>query len=157
MFVLVRHAHAGDKRSWPHPDADRPLTGAGREEAAGLVRSLEGFAVVRLLSSRYVRCRETLAPLAAATGLAVEDAGVLEPDGDPAAVDRLLTDPAHEGWVCCTHGETLTALLGHWHAAGRLTRSSPPPTPKGSAWVVTPTPTGLGLHFLRAVRLTFPE
>ncbi len=156
MFVLVRHAHAGDKRSWPHPDADRPLTAAGREEAAGLVRSLDGFPAVRLLSSRYVRCRETLGPLAAATGLAVIDSEVLVPDGDPAAVDGLVTDPAHEGWVFCTHGETLTALMGRWHGAGRLTRAAPT-TPKGSAWVVTVTPAGLGLHFLRPVRLAFPE
>ncbi len=34
MFVLVRHAHAGNKALWHGPDADRPLSIVGRRQAA---------------------------------------------------------------------------------------------------------------------------
>ncbi|MGV9870568.1 hypothetical protein [Rhodococcus koreensis] len=42
MFVLVRHAHTGEKKSWHGPDADRPLNTLGvlatRDLVAATVR-----------------------------------------------------------------------------------------------------------------------
>ena len=51
MRLLVRHAHAGDKRQWRGPDADRPLSVRGWGEAEGLGEVLAGVRVERLLSS----------------------------------------------------------------------------------------------------------
>lgn len=72
LLLLVRHGHT--------PTAGRILTGwqrgvhlteHGREEAQALARRLEGVPVSAIYSSPLERCRETAAPLAAASGIAV--------------------------------------------------------------------------------------
>lgn len=155
MFVLVRHAYAGDKRSWSRSDAKRPLTRAGREEAAGLAQTLSGVGIERLYSSPYLRCRQTLTPLAAANSLAVRESDLLLPSADPAALDKWLLASGREGAVLCTHGETLNALLRRWHRRGRIAGSEKPPDSiaKGAALVVTTGKKGLTLHYLRPVRI----
>ena len=70
--VLVRHASAGDRDLWPVEDRLRPLDARGRRQAAALVELLRPLGVRRVLSSPYVRCVETVEPLAAALELAVE-------------------------------------------------------------------------------------
>jgi broad specificity phosphatase PhoE len=40
MLYLVRHVHAGDKRTWGGPDILRPLSDPGRREAHGLLTQL---------------------------------------------------------------------------------------------------------------------
>jgi 2,3-bisphosphoglycerate-dependent phosphoglycerate mutase len=65
---LVRHAQAH-----PHPDQpepDWPLSAVGEGQARGLVPILQRLGVQRAFTSPYRRCRDTLAPFAAAAGLA---------------------------------------------------------------------------------------
>src|SRR6266545_4741978 len=64
MIYLLRHAHAGNKRTWSGPDGRRPLSAAGRREAAGLVRVLDGRPITTILSSPALRCEQTVQPLA---------------------------------------------------------------------------------------------
>ena len=134
MFTLVRHAHAGDKKQWTLPDQLRPLSVHGWQQADGLIETLltetlAGLPAPRLLSSPFLRCQQTLTPLAAVLGQTIEDC-------------ELLADPALEGAVLCTHGETLTALLDRWHRRGGVALpfgSGPLPTgatEKGAAWIV---------------------
>ena len=52
MFVLVRHAHAGEKRSWHGPDADRPLSILGYWQAQSLVAALVGVVVNLIILAR---------------------------------------------------------------------------------------------------------
>jgi len=51
MFVLVRHAHAGEKKSWHGPDEDRPLSTLGYWQARGLVAALDGIELRALFAS----------------------------------------------------------------------------------------------------------
>jgi phosphohistidine phosphatase SixA len=143
VFTLVRHAHAGDKKLWTLPDHLRPLSVHGRRQAEGLVETLAGLPTTRLLSSPFLRCQQTLLPLAARLGVRVEDCDLLAPHAQTAALDEFLSDPALENAVLCTHGETLSALLERWQ--GRSTVALPlvpeaPPlsgaTEKGAAWIV---------------------
>ncbi len=138
MFVLVRHAHAGDKQTWPWPDEERPLTELGRRQAQALVHLLADLPVTRLLSSPVRRCRETLTPLGDARGLPVVDEPLLEPDGDLEALERILVHEDVEGAVLSTHGEFMDRLLGRWHDQGRLAFEGhgPVDTDKGAAWIV---------------------
>lgn len=132
MFVLVRHAHAGSKTLWHGPDADRPLSTIGRSQADNLVAALAGIEIRALLSSPTVRCRGTLAPLAAARGLTIEDHCLLAPG---APVDQLfaaLCAPDIEGTLWCTHGEVLDNLAAHRPA--RLPPATK--TAKGGAWII---------------------
>lgn len=106
--VLVRHASAGDRAAWTGDDRLRPLDKRGRRQAAELVQLLRGFEVLRVVSSPYARCVETLEPLAAAVGLPVERDDRLA-EGMGSAARELLREG---GVVCCTHGDVVGDLLG---------------------------------------------
>jgi phosphohistidine phosphatase SixA len=106
--VLLRHASAGHRLDWEHDDHLRPLDARGRQQSTDLVELLRPFGVRRVLSSSYVRCVQTVEPLAAALGLEVElDERLKEGEGGAAA--ELLRE---DGVVCCTHGDIVEALLG---------------------------------------------
>src|SRR4029434_9903378 len=87
MRLLVRHAHAGNKRHWSGPDAERPLSIRGWAQAGGLLEPLGDLRGERLLTSLSLRCRQTLLPLAAALDLDLEPVDDLGIDGD---IDRLV-------------------------------------------------------------------
>ena len=78
---LVRHGEAGDRHAWHDPDELRPLTEEGWRQAKALVDLLADAEIDRLLSSPYVRCVQTLEPLAEARGLPVETTPVLAEGG----------------------------------------------------------------------------
>ena len=106
--VLVRHASAGHRLDWEHDDRLRPLDARGRRQSADLAALLRPLGLRRILSSPYVRCVQTVEPLAAALGLEVElDERLKEGKGDAAA--ELLRE---DGVVCCTHGDIVEALVG---------------------------------------------
>ncbi len=62
---LVRHAEKAEV-----PVGDPPLTEAGRERAAGLARLLSPLGIRTIITSQYLRTKETAGPLAAAAGIA---------------------------------------------------------------------------------------
>ena len=106
--VLVRHASAGDRHDWVGDDRLRPLDARGRRQAAALVARLGSIDVRRVVSSPYVRCVETVEPLAAALGLAVESDHRLSEGAGRAALELLSED----GVVACTHGDVVEEVLG---------------------------------------------
>ncbi len=71
-IVVVRHASAGDKRSWAGDDADRPLDRRGLAQSVTIGALLTAYGVGRAGSADVRRCRETLDPLARAVGIDVE-------------------------------------------------------------------------------------
>lgn len=157
MFILVRHAQAGEKRAWQGPDLERPLTAVGLQQAAGLARNPTMLRGSRLLSSPYLRCLQTLEPMARRLGTGVEISQLLGPDVAAPPLEALLLDPAMDGAVFCTHGETLTALLRRWHRtstvalpldARQVRRGA---TEKGAAWVVADDGAGWQAHYMRPV------
>jgi broad specificity phosphatase PhoE len=156
MPYLVRHAHAGDKRGWAGPDRLRPLSGAGRREAQGLLTQLRDYRITRILSSPTVRCLETVEPLARRRGLTVEPRELLGVDADPAMLVALLVDPAAAEAVLCSHGELIGTALRR--LAADATDAGSLVWPKGSTWVlevdggqVTPR------RYLPPLRLHDPE
>jgi 8-oxo-dGTP diphosphatase len=103
--VLLRHAWAGDRESWDGDDLLRPLDERGRKQALAL-RKLD---VDRIVSSHYVRCIETVVPLAATRMHAIEiDRRLAEGAGRSAL--ELLAEL--DGGVACTHGDVIHDLLG---------------------------------------------
>jgi phosphohistidine phosphatase SixA len=107
--VLLRHASAGDRDHWDGPDELRPLDERGRRQAAELVELLLPFGLRRVLSSPYVRCVDTVVPLAAALGVPVEEDDRLAEGAGPGAEELLLED----GVLACTHGDVVYDVLGH--------------------------------------------
>lgn len=105
--VLLRHASAGHRTRWDGHDVARPLDDRGRRQAFELVELLRPY-VRRIVSSPYVRCVETVEPLAAALGVPVEEDERLAEGADGSASELLSED----GVVCCTHGDVVEALVG---------------------------------------------
>lgn len=129
--VLLRHAAAGDREDWDGDDFHRPLDARGRRQALEFVELLRPFGVRRVVSSPYVRCVETIEPLAAALELSVELDDRLAEGAGASAIDLLRED----GVVCCTHGDIAEALLGRGLKKGasvvlsddEVVREIPPP------------------------------
>jgi phosphohistidine phosphatase SixA len=126
MRLLVRHAHAGDKRHWSGPDTERPLSIRGWSQAEGLLDSLADFRVERLLTSPSLRCRQALLPLAAALDLDLESVDELGTHGDPDQLFDLLAARDSDGAVLCTHGEVLGELFARLRARGDIRRGDLP-------------------------------
>jgi broad specificity phosphatase PhoE len=107
--VLLRHASAGDRDDWDGDDRLRPLDERGRLESQALVTLLLPLGVRRIVSSPYVRCVQTVEPLARELGVEVEhDDHLAEGAGDGAA--SLLSE---DGVVACTHGDVIEGVLGY--------------------------------------------
>lgn len=130
----MRHAHAGDRDDWDGPDRLRPLTEKGWRQARALVGTLSTRPVERILSSPYVRCTQTVEPLAAVRGIPLEpDEDLAEGRGADALglVHRL----AGASVVLCTHGDIVLDVLEGLAASG-LAVADDPALGKGSTWVL---------------------
>src|SRR5918996_1510427 len=103
-MLLVRHASAGDRSAWEGDDRLRPLDERGRRQAAGLVEALDGHRIERIVSSPYLRCVDTVEPLAAARGLPVEHSDELGEERQGSDAAPALRALAGEPVVVCTHG-----------------------------------------------------
>lgn len=117
IVYLVRHASAEARETWGGDDRLRPLDGRGVRQAEDLVEQLGRREFRRIVSSPYVRCVETVMPLAHARGLAVEHAETLGEGADADAALALLRS-AGMPLVACVHGDLAEALLGEAAKAG---------------------------------------
>ena len=138
----MRHAKAGNRGSWDGADEERPLSKAGRRQADALAELLHDEPIGRVVSSPYVRCRETLAPLAAQLGLLVQDADGLTEGAPLNEALRLLDKVSDKPTALCTHGDVIGDLLHHFASqqirldAGDDAAPSELRFPKGSTWVL---------------------
>ncbi len=109
---LVRHAKAGSRHAWHGRDRLRPLSQAGRAQAGGLVEAFGGRPLDRLLSSPYLRCVETVEPLALSRGLAIETTEALAEGAPVEDALRLIEETARGGNAAlCTHGDVLSGVM----------------------------------------------
>jgi 8-oxo-dGTP diphosphatase len=109
-LVLVRHASAGDRAGWEGDDRLRPLDEKGRKQAERLPEVLAGVAVGRIVSSPYLRCVQTVEPLARDRGLEVEAADELGEERQGVDGPRLLAALLAADALACVHGGIELAL-----------------------------------------------
>jgi 8-oxo-dGTP diphosphatase len=131
--LLVRHAEAGRRGAWTQPDHLRPLTSEGHDQAAGLVALLRPFGIGRILSSPFVRCVQTVEPLAAELAVGLETHDLLA-EGTRRRAAELVDVDAEETVVLCSHGDVVPDLLVALAPAADLGRD--PRCEKASTWVV---------------------
>jgi 8-oxo-dGTP diphosphatase len=112
IVLLVRHARAGDRTEWQADDRLRPLDEKGCRQAEALVGLLADYSIDRILSSPYLRCTQTVDPLAATRRLEVEDVPELAEGSTREDALRLLRSVDAESVVLCTHGDVVYELLG---------------------------------------------
>jgi phosphohistidine phosphatase SixA/ADP-ribose pyrophosphatase YjhB (NUDIX family) len=111
-LLVVRHASAGDRETWDGEDEDRPLDDRGWRQAAALVEQLAPFSVERVVSSPFVRCVQSVEPLARARDVVLEEADELAEGSRAEDVERLLDELAGRAAVVCGHGPELHRLFG---------------------------------------------
>ncbi len=152
-LILVRHASAGQKGSWPPDDLLRPLDAEGAMDAVFLAGLLSCFAPsARVISSAAQRCIQTVGPYAAAFGGSVQAEAALTVPGRAGDISLGRTDHANslrhlvrdlvaaaEPAVVCLHRENLPVALAE--ACSAL--GAPPPEtepalslPRGAFYVV---------------------
>jgi len=100
VVYLVRHAEKVDD------SRDPELSDAGRLRAAALAQVLEYSGVERVLSTDYIRTRDTAAPVAEAMGLPVE---LYDPRDLPAAAHGILEGGGRV--LVVGHSNTTPALV----------------------------------------------
>jgi 8-oxo-(d)GTP phosphatase len=111
-LYLHRHGSAGERARWRGDDELRPLDERGRLQARELRGRLEEASIERVLSSPYVRCVQSVEPLAAARRLRVEQRDELAEGAPRAAALGLVREVDGTGAVLCSHGDVLELLLG---------------------------------------------
>ena len=132
---LYRHAKAGNRTTWEGDDRMRPLTRGGYRQAEALVDVLRDASLEHLVTSPYVRCVESLVPLAAARVQSIEVTEALAEGAPLDAAWALVEKYADHGAVLCTHGDVVPMILAHLEARG-IAIGPDPQWPKGSIWVL---------------------
>ena len=143
MIYLVRHAKAGD-RLISGDDSLRPLSKAGWIQANALVEPLrDAGAGSALLSSPFLRCRQTLEPFAAELDVEIISHECLG-EGQPlSAMLKLLADQP-DGAVLCSHGDMIPDALSALQRRG-CQFIGEPNWKKGSVWVIDRDAVGVAL------------
>ena len=144
QLYLVRHAKAGDRRLWSGDDTDRPLSKKGWKQAELVARRLAELDPVLLCSSPYLRCVQTLEPLATRLGTTVETDRRLGEDEPVGPVLELLA-AAPNRTVLCSHGDVIPATIRALEQLGAKLRT-PPDWRKASVWVLTRNKQGTIVH-----------
>ncbi|TMB66819.1 MAG: histidine phosphatase family protein [Chloroflexi bacterium] len=137
-IYVVRHAKAGDRADWEGDDRLRPLTKSGRRQAEGLAAWLKKEPIDAILSSPYVRCLQTVEPLAEARKLPIEARKDLEEGSGGDSLVRLVGQFKGRNIVLCTHGDLVEEFLEQLVEQGLVPRGRAN-MEKGSTWVVEET------------------
>ncbi|HZN71096.1 MAG TPA: NUDIX domain-containing protein [Micromonosporaceae bacterium] len=135
VVLLLRHANAGRRESWPGPDAARPLDRSGVAAATALADLLALFAPTALVSAPPRRCLQTLAPLATAVDLPIAVESVFGEDVADAldVAERLRSLAASaECTIVCSQGGVIPAAMAVLTGGDAEEYH----TPKGSAWLL---------------------
>lgn len=110
-FYVVRHAKAGDREAWSGDDRLRPLTKKGQKQAAELVDVFTRLAIADIFSSAYVRCVQTVEPLARARRMAIKNSPSLEEGHGLEGLTEFLGDRSLDAVVLSTHGDIVWELV----------------------------------------------
>ncbi|HET9256227.1 MAG TPA: NUDIX hydrolase [Pseudonocardiaceae bacterium] len=152
--LLVRHAEAGERESWPGHDDLRPLTAKGQRQAEALRVLLPLFGARRVYSAPALRCRQSVAGLAQDLGVPIIVAPQWSEDeyrADPeTGLSRLLGIAAGPRGpvVVCSQGGVIPGLVRDLTAAAGREPLDDVPSQKGSYWALffdngSPTPPAL--------------
>ena len=157
--VLVRHASAGDARTWRGEDDLRPLDPKGRKQAQALAPLMSELGIERVVSADILRCVQTVEPSAAAISSDIRSTRVFTEagysDNPDAALDMFL-ELMHSGvpTMLCSQGGAIPDIMERcfdsegwgprrdtWTKKGafwRFTFESGAPVPRAIALVPNP-------------------
>jgi len=133
-IYLVRHAKAGSRSHWDGPDLMRPLSKNGWAQAQAIAKRLAPRSPSSLYSSPFLRCRQTLEPLAAAVDLdIVNDERLAEAHPFEDSLELLASVP--DDAVLCSHGDVIPDTIAALQRRG-CAIDSHPDWRKGTVWTL---------------------
>jgi 8-oxo-dGTP diphosphatase len=134
VIYLVRHAKAGERRVWEGDDRERPLSKIGWKQSEAISKRLAEKGATRLYSSPFVRCVQTLEPLAERLDMEVQ----IEPrlaEAEPFEPVLEMLAELTSGAVLCSHGDIIPETIQALVRRG-MEVQSPPDWRKGTIWVL---------------------
>lgn len=134
-LYIIRHAKAGRRDTWSRPDRERPLTRRGRRQAKRLVERFRGLEIARIVSSPFLRCVQTVAPLARSRGIEVEPADELAEGVEIPAAAAYVRSLDARPTVVCGHGREIQAIIDVFRGWGADLEGIGG-LAKGSVWVL---------------------
>ena len=132
---LIRHAEAGIRNSGKKPDHLRPLDKWGRKQATAIRDHVTTVPLTRLVTSSFVRCRQTLKPTSKTLGLPLEDEASLIEGAHPEMLARFIGGLKGEQMAMSSHGDVISRFISMLHAEG-VPLDGPLEWRKGSMWVL---------------------
>ena len=135
MKAVIRHGEAGRRDRWEGDDRLRPLSKKGWRQAEALLEALAGVRYRRILSSPYIRCVQSVQPLAEAQGVPVEETEELAEGAGLQPTLALIQRLAGTSAALCTHGDIMVELCDHLVERGLIGRDQVRYA-KGAAWVL---------------------
>lgn len=118
QLYVLRHGSAVEPERWRGVDEQRPLTDEGREEMRLVARGLKWLGVEPdiVLTSPYLRARQTAEPVAGALGVAIAPAPELVPGCDLdrfcAALAGSAVSRQPKGVLVVGHEPDLSTVVG---------------------------------------------
>jgi 8-oxo-dGTP diphosphatase len=139
-LYIVRHAKAGSRSNFDGDDIDRPLSSNGWHQAKLLGAKLATRSPTALIASPFIRCIQTLEPLAELCDLDVRTDDRLAEDQPFEPVLELLAEVA-DGTVLCSHGDIIPATMAALQRRGCRFLNEPD-WRKATVWRLERTATG---------------
>jgi 8-oxo-dGTP diphosphatase len=134
-FYVVRHAKAGSREKWSGDDRKRPLTPKGIKQAQDLVDVLVLYPVASIFSSPYLRCVQTVQPLAKRLRLKVEQSVSLAEGHGVEGLREFFSEKDLDHAVLCTHGDVVWELV-EYLVKRKIVRAGEGGFDKGSTWII---------------------
>jgi phosphohistidine phosphatase SixA len=134
-FYVVRHAKAGSRGHWSGDDKLRPLSKKGLQQAEALVSVLEPFPIAAVFASPFLRCVQTVEPLARARKLPLKQSPALSEGHGLDGAMQFLGDPKLDEAVLSTHGDIVWELVEEL-VKRHVIKPGEGGFEKGSTWVV---------------------
>jgi 8-oxo-dGTP diphosphatase len=134
-FYFVRHAKAGSRSNWPEDDRLRPLNKKGVRQADELVSITKPFPIAAVYSSPFLRCVQTVEPLARARKLPIKQTSMLAEGHGLAGAMQVMQHPELDQAVLSTHGDIVWELVEEL-VNQRVIKPGTGGFDKGSMWVV---------------------
>ena len=134
-FYVVRHAKAGSRSHWAGDDRLRPLSKKGQVQAQELVELFKKIPVTAIFSSPFLRCVQTVEPLAKAHRMEVRTTSELAEGHGLDGLHEFLDDSKLDNAVLSTHGDIVWELVDDL-VARHVIRAGEGGFEKGSTWVL---------------------
>jgi len=115
-LIILRHTKALERGDWDDLDSKRTLDEKGLQQAANLITHLAPFAIDEIYSSDYLRCVQTVTPLADVRNLRIteipnlnEENFEIDPERSISFANAVKQD--EKNILLCSHNPVIPTML----------------------------------------------